>query len=261
MDTLPPVVAPLPREKRFNRNLSPQSAFTWLEAGVKDFLDGWQSSVLYGLGVFIVSWLIVFALFQTGRGATVTSALAGFMIVGPALAIGLYQKSRLRQNGESVTLGKMVFVRPKSGRQLLLAGVLLCLLFAAWIRVAVLLYALLFGMHPFPGTDQIVPMLFASYSGLALLAVGTLVGALFATLSFALSVFSVPMLLDRRVDALTAMGTSVALVWHNRVALITWGAIVLAGFLLSLATGLLALIVVFPIIGHATWHAYLAIQE
>jgi uncharacterized membrane protein len=67
------------------------------------------------------------------------------------------------------------------------------------------------------------------------------------------------MLLERRMDALTAMGTSMALVWNNLPAMLTWGAIVLALFLLSLATGLLGLVVVFPLLGHATWHAYRAI--
>ena len=92
--------------------------------------------------------------------------------------------------------------------------------------------------------------------GWAMLVVGSAVGGLFAAFSFAISVFSIPMLLDERVDAFTAMGTSMALVWNNLPVMLTWGAIVLGLFLLSLATGLLGLIVVFPVLGHATWHAY-----
>ena len=79
-----------------------------------------------------------------------------------------------------------------------------------------------------------------------MLVVGSAVGGLFAAFSFAISAFSIPMLLDERVDALTAMGTSMALVWNNLPVMLTWGAIVLALFLLSLATGLLGLIIVFP---------------
>jgi uncharacterized membrane protein len=89
-----------------------------------------------------------------------------------------------------------------------------------------------------------------------LLLVGIAVGALFAAFSFAISAFSIPMLLDERVDALTAMGTSMALVWNNLPVMLTWGAVVLALFLLCLATGLVGLIVVFPMLGHGTWHAY-----
>jgi uncharacterized membrane protein len=89
-----------------------------------------------------------------------------------------------------------------------------------------------------------------------MLVVGSFVGALFAGFGFAISVFSVPMLLDRRVDSFTAMGVSMAMVWNNLAPMIMWGAIVLALFLVSVATGLLALIVIFPWLGHATWHAY-----
>jgi uncharacterized membrane protein len=89
-----------------------------------------------------------------------------------------------------------------------------------------------------------------------MLIVGSAVGALFASFSFAISAFSIPMQLEQRVDALTAMGTSFALVGKNLPVMLTWGAIVLGLFLLSLATGLLGLIVVFPVLGHGTWHAY-----
>jgi len=74
-------------------------------------------------------------------------------------------------------------------------------------------------------------------------------------------VFGIPRLHEERVDAFTAMGTSMALVWNNLPVMLTWGAIVLALFLVGLATGLLGLIVVFPILGHGTWHAYRAIRS
>ena len=86
------------------------------------------------------------------------------------------------------------------------------------------------------------------------------VGALFAAFSFAVSAFSVPMMLEERVDALTAMGTSMQLVWNNLPVLLAWGAIVLALFVFSLATALLGLIVAFPVLGHGTWHAWRAIR-
>jgi uncharacterized membrane protein len=104
-------------------------------------------------------------------------------------------------------------------------------------------------------------MLFTTPIGGAMVIVGSAVGALFAAFSFAISVFAIPMMLQERVDALTAMGTSMALVWNNRPVMLTWGAIVLILFLLSLATGLLGLIVVFPVLGHGTWHAYRAIRR
>ncbi|HEY5965801.1 MAG TPA: DUF2189 domain-containing protein, partial [Xanthobacteraceae bacterium] len=137
---------------------------------------------------------------------------------------------------------------------------LLCLLMLLWMRAAVIVYALFFGLRPFPGLDHIAAMLFTTPTGWAMLLVGGCVGALFAAFSFAISALSIPMLLDQRVDALTAMGTSVAVVWNNLPVMLTWGVIVLGLFVLSLATGLLGLIVVFPVLGHGTWHAYQALK-
>ena len=124
----------------------------------------------------------------------------------------------------------MIFVRGASGGQLWFTGVLLCLLMLLWMRAAVILYALFFGLLPFPGLDQVTAILFTTPNGWALLVVGSVVGALFAAFSFAISVFAVPMLLDERTDALTAMGTSMALVWNNLPVMLAWGAIVLALF-------------------------------
>lgn len=93
-----------------------------------------------------------------------------------------------------------------------------------------------------------------------MLVVGTVVGGLFAAFSFAISTFAIPMLLAERTDAFTAMGTSISMVWNNLPVMLMWGAIVMVLFLLSLATGLLGLIFIFPLLGHATWHSYKAIR-
>ena len=156
------------------------------------------------------------------------------MVVGPVLAIGLYEKSRRLAAGTLVTLGSML--RPKRYREGIFCSPepLLCLLMLLWMRAAVILYALFFGLLPFPGLAQIAHVLFTTATGWALLIVGTAVGALFAAFSFAISAFSIPMLLEKRMDALTAMGTSMALVWNNLPVMLT-GAIVLGLFLLSLA--------------------------
>jgi uncharacterized membrane protein len=260
METIPAVVPPLPRANSWNRHYAPNTALQWLAAGWRDLLVQPTPSLIYGAIVFVISAAIVFGLFTQGWDYILFPAFAGFMIVGPIFAIGLYQKSRRIAVGEPVSLGRMIFVRPASGGQILFTGALLCLLMLAWMRAAVIIYALFFGLRPFPGLQHIATVLFTTLDGGAMLVVGIVIGAVFAAFSFAISAFSIPMLLEERVDALTAMGTSMALVWNNLPVMLAWGAIVLVLFLISLATGLLGLIVVFPVLGHGTWHAYRTIR-
>jgi uncharacterized membrane protein len=239
--------------------LSPAAAFSWLAAGWRDMTINPGASLSYGILVFLISVIIVAGLFMLELDYILFPALAGFMVVGPLLAVGLYEKSRRIAAGEPVRLMRMICVKPASGGQILFTGVLLCLLMLLWMRAAVIIYALFFGLVAFPGIDHISEMLFTTPTGWAMLLVGSVVGALFAGFAFAISVFGIPMLLEEPVDALTAMGSSLAYFWHNRPVMLTWGAIVLALFLLSIATGLLGLIVIFPVLGHGTWHAYRAI--
>ena len=260
MAIIPAVMPPLPRDKSWNRGYAPAMAFQWMSAGWRDLMRQPVPSLIYGFIVFLMSAAIVFGLFALGWDYILFPAFAGFMVVGPIVAVGLYEKSKRIATGEAIDLWRMIFVRPASGGQILFTGVLLSLLMLLWIRAAVIIYALFFGLRPFPGLDHIAAMLFTTPIGAAMLVVGTVVGALFAAFSFAISVFAIPMMLDERVDSLTAMGTSMALVWNNRPVMLTWGAIVLALFLFSLVTGLLGLIVVFPVLGHGTWHAYRTIS-
>jgi uncharacterized membrane protein len=260
MTLLPPVAPPLPREDIWRRHLAPFSAFEWLAAGWRDLATQPAASLAIGLIVFLVSIGIVGGLFAFGWDYLLFPALAGFMVVGPFLAIGLYEKSRRIAAGETIGIGDVLFVRAKSGGQILFTGLLLCLLMMLWMRAAVIIYALFFGLLPFPGLGHITGTLLTTPVGWSMLVVGTVVGGLFAAFSYAISAFSVPMLLDERVDALTAMGTSMALVWNNLPVMLVWGAIVLALFALSVATGLVGLIIVFPVLGHGAWHAYRVIR-
>lgn len=261
MTSIPALVPPTPKQNIWKRELGPLAAFRWLAAGWRDMTTDPFQSLAYGVLVFAVSVAVIAGLILFGWDFILFPALAGFMIVGPLLAIGLYEKSRKLATGKRSSLAQMIFVRPQSGGQVLFTGVLLCLLMLLWMRAAVIVYALFFGLQPFPGLDHIATMLFTTPVGLTMLAVGGAIGSLFAAFSFAISAFSIPMQLNERVDALTAMGSSVALVWNNLPVMLVWGAITLVLFLLSLATGMLGLIIVFPVIGHGTWHAYQAIRS
>jgi len=256
MAMIPAVVPPLAREHSWKRDVPRAAAFNWLSAGWRDFTIHPASSISYGLLVFLVSVITVVGLFALHLDYILLPAFAGFMVVGPLIGIGLYEKSRRIAEGKPVTLWQMIFVRPESGGQILFAGVLLFLLTLLWMRAAVILYALFFGLRPFPGLDRIIPMLFTTEIGWAMLLVGSAVGGLFAAFAFAISAFAIPMLLTERTDALTAMGTSMALVWNNLPVMLTWAAIMLVLIVIGIATGLLGMIVIFPVLGHGSWHAY-----
>ena len=120
------------------------------------------SSLAYGLGVFLLSVAFVWTLVAFGRDYILFPALAGFMIVAPFLAIGLYEKSRSIEEGREIGFGVMLLVRPRAGAQVFFTGLLLCLLMLLWMRAAVLLYALFFGVTAFPGLDHIVGLLFGT---------------------------------------------------------------------------------------------------
>jgi uncharacterized membrane protein len=260
MTSLPTVVPPLPREDVYGRGLPAGAAFGWLRAGWRDLVARPGPSLAYGFAVFLVSLAIVWGMFALGWDYILFPALAGFMVVGPVLAVGLYEKSRRLARGEPVSLGAMIRVEARSGAQILFIGVILCLLMLLWMRAAVIVYALFFGLRPFPGLDHVAQMLFTTPVGWAMLIVGSAVGGLFAAFSFAISAFSIPMLLGERVDAFTAMGRSMAMVWNNLPVLLVWGAIVLTLVLAGLALGMVGLIVVYPLLGHATWRAYSALR-
>jgi uncharacterized membrane protein len=261
MISIPDLVPPLPREWTWKRNVPRSAAFGWLSAGWRDFTIQPVASISYGVLVFLVSVVTVVGLFALHRDYILLPAFAGFMVVGPIIGIGLYEKSRRIEEGRPVSLWYMIFVRPESGAQILFAGVLLFLLTLLWMRAAVILYALFFGMRPFPGLNRVVPMLFTTEVGWVMLLVGSAVGGLFAAFAFAISAFSIPMLLSQRTDALTAMGTSMALVWNNLPVMLTWAVIMLALIFAAIATGLLGMIVVFPVLGHGSWHAYRAMRS
>ena len=230
--------------------------FHWVRLGWRDLWTRPVPSLIYGGLVFLVSWPLVASLFSFDLSAYLFPALAGFFIIGPILALGLYDKSRRIENGEAVSLSTMLLVRAKSTTQIMFSGVMLCLLMLLWMRAAVILYALFFGLRPFSGLEETLPFVFGTLEGWALFIVGSAVGGLFAAFAFAISVFAIPMLYDQRTDVFTAMAISMSTVWRNLGVMLPWGAVIVVLGALCVASGLVLMILVFPLLGHATWHAY-----
>ena len=261
MSHIPEVEPPIRPIRHYEHQLHVSVAFAWLRAGWKDLCVAPLPGLFYGLIICLISLLVVASLYKLAFDYILFPALSGFLIIGPFMAIGLYEESRRIAARRTAKLLDVVRVRAASPGQLLYMGVLLCVLMLLWMRAAVLLYSIVFGLTPFTGTEHIVETLLYTDKGKILLIVGSLVGALFAAFSFAISVFSVPMLLNERTDALTALGTSMTMVWRNLPVMLCWGGIVMVLSVFSILTGMLGFIVVFPVLGHATWHAYLDIRR
>lgn len=261
-ETAPAAQKPPTRAKDFERKLPVSAPFEWLKAGARDTFASPVSSLLYGLAVFLISIAFVAMLFRFGFSYILFPVIAGFMVLGPLVAIGLYGKSRLLAAGAPhVSTLEMLSVKAKSPLQLLLVGVVLMLVMTFWLRFAILLYALFFGLAPYGGFEETVNTMFFTNTGRTLLLVGSAVGGVLAAFSFSISAFSIPMLMNEKKDTMTAMALSVVIAWTNMSVVFVWGAIVLALFLFSVATAFVGLIVIFPILGHGTWHAYRALRR
>lgn len=259
LEPLPTVYPPQRPASTLARGLPARAALEWLAAGLRDFRSAPGQSLAYGGFLVAISYAVLWTLAASGLLYLALPAVSGFLIVGPFLALGLYALSQRRAEGKETSLRHMLLVRPAAGAQLAYAGLLLGLLVLFWLRTADLLYALFFGFAPMPGPDDALINVLTTPRGWGLLLVGSAIGGLFAAFAFALSLFSVPMLLTERRDALTALGVSFAMTTHNLRPCLTWGGIVASGMALSAATGLLGLIVVFPVLGFGTWHAWRAI--
>lgn len=255
---------PRPRnrvQEQYGRDLKIIAPFDWLRAGARDFFRSPLASLSYGLFVFAISIGFIVGLYEFGFSYVLLPSIAGFMVIGPMIAIGLYEKSRLLAEGASlVGVKQMLRVRAKSPVQLLFIGVFMLLVMLFWLRTAILLFALFYGLDPFVGLQETIDTLFFTSKGQTLLLVGSLIGAALAALAFSLTAFSIPMLMVEDKDTITAMVLSLVMAWCNKPVALVWGVMVVSLFLLCVVTGFLGLIVIFPILGHATWHAYRAIR-
>lgn len=238
------------------QKIAKDAPWEWLANGWKDMWATPAISLVYGFVFFAVSVCLTSGLMVLDLLPLVLPLAAGFMLMGPLLAMGLYETSRRRARNETLTLLQALFVNPAAPAQLGFIGVVLMIVLLVWIRIATLLFAIFYGTASFPPFQEFVPMLLFTFQGLSLLAVGSVIGGILAFTIFAFSAISVPMLLDRDIDAITALIASVDTVRQNFMPMLLWAWLiaVLIGF--GIATLFVGLIITFPLIGHATWHAY-----
>jgi uncharacterized membrane protein len=227
----------------------------WLSAGWRDFRRAPVVSLTYGVAFVAVSFLLTLGLWLAGWFYLVLPLAAGFMFIGPVVAVGLYDVSRRLERGQTVTLHAAVMAWRANPGPIATMGLVLMLFLLAWIRLAFLIFALFFGATP-PSWEHLVTTLLFSTQGIPFLIVGILVGGVLAAVTFAISVVAIPALLDREIGVLSAVATSVAAVLENWRIMVGWGALIVLFTAAGLAMFYVGLAVTLPLVGHASWHAY-----
>jgi uncharacterized membrane protein len=182
---------------------------------------------------------------------------AGFALIGPVAAIGLYQLSKRREEGKDLSVWHLfeVFKSPSIGAIMRLSLVMFAL-FVVWLMTAQAIYQSTMGNTTFETVGNFINAVTQTPQGHSLMLAGNLVGFVFALTALVISAMSFPMLVDRNVTASTAVRTSVRAFAHNPVTMSLWGLFVAAMLIIGMAPMFIGLALVLPILGHATWHLY-----
>ncbi len=236
--------APLPFVAPCKR-LSASAPLQWVKRGWQDFKRAPGPSLSYGLAIVALSWIVTGAGLKLGSYWSVLILLSGFVFVAPVLALGLYSISRQLGHGQAPSLARCFGAQRKALGTAMVFALVLLIVFLVWARAGAMVHVF-FPMKANPPWQQVATFFL----------IGSAVGSIFALVSFAVSAFSLPMICDREVDAVTAIVTSVNAVLRNKRAMIVWVALIVGLTAIGFATALLGLAVTIPLLGYATWHGY-----
>ena len=230
--------------------LSTDAPYRWLKQGWSDMRANLGPSLTLGLLFVLAGYLITYASWNTPV-LTITF-VTGFLLIAPALALGFYELSRRHEQGQPGSFQVLSYSWQRYGWSVLLFGLLLGLVIVAWGRLTGLLVAVtLPAIGPFSqllswqtlATPEFIALYFAT-------------GLFLAAIVFSISVVSIPMLMDRKVDILTAAFTSMRAVRQNPGVMLRWALLIAALTFIAMVAGFIGLLISMPLIGHASWHAY-----
>lgn len=225
----------------------------WLRLGWRDFVRCPGIGLFYGGGFTVMGWALLKA--YEHAPAYVLALSAGFLLMGPFLCLGLYRASQSLERGERPDFGDSLLAWDTRTGTLAIFGFVLLVLEMLWARASLVVFAVSFdGMPDFKGSIGAL----LEPDNLAFIVAYLAVGGVFAGLIFATSVVAMPLILDRPVDAITAGLTSLRLVFTQPGVMLLWGALITALVVLAMLPWFAGLLVVGPVLGHASWHAYRA---
>jgi uncharacterized membrane protein len=233
-----PMVAPC-------RTVGFDAPFRWLRKGFSDFKQVPRLSLSYGVVMMLVSIAITYVAYSAHSIVLAIALIAGFFFMGPAIAIGLYSMSRQIDKGVTPKFLRCLREGKKNLSDEMILAFVFLIVFLIWVRSASMLHIF------FPSTSSMEFMDWVKF-----LSIGSAVGAVFATVVFCLGAFSIPMIMDRDVDAITAVITSINAVLKNKAVMIIWGILIVLLILIGIATFFIGFAILLPIVGHASWHAY-----
>ncbi|HCY64133.1 MAG TPA: hypothetical protein DHV59_15190 [Oxalobacteraceae bacterium] len=228
--------------------------FQWLARGTRDFMRAPMIGLFFGACFVAMGWALVFVF--RNAGAYLLALSAGFLLVGPFFCMGLYHVSDRLELGERPRLLDAAMAWRRKLDTLAIFGLVLLVLEMLWARASLVVFALTFhgGLPDFAGSLKSL----VNPQNVEFILAWTALGGVFATIIFAVSVVSIPMILDRRSDAITAGLTSIRLVLARPAVMLFWAAIITILVVVAMLPGFAGLLVVGPILGHASWHAYRA---
>lgn len=228
-----------------------------LAAGWHDFLAMPQYGLFFG-GVYVFAGLAIgWVTISGGELTWLIPAIAGFPLVAPFIAVGLYEASRRRAASEPLS-GRAVFgaLKGHGDDQILSMGVIVFVAFSFWMIVAHAIFAIFMAESGMSASGGNALAAFLTPAGIAMLAVGSAVGAVMAFAFYAMTVISLPMLVERKVDFLTAIIASLKVVRRNFIVMLAWGAVIALLLFAAMLPLFVGLMVALPVLGHATWHLY-----
>ena len=224
----------------------------WLRRGWQDFMAAPGIGIFYGLCFWAMA--AVLTLVFRNKPEYVMSIASGCLLVGPFLAMGLYEVSRRREQGLTPELGVSLTCWDKHLRSMGMLVLVLIVLELLWGRASLVVFAVFFNTG-MPSTTGVLQAIF-NPDNIEFVLVYLMVGGIFALLVYSTAVVSIPMILDRDTDAISAAITSIRVVFANPITMLWWGFLITLLIAIGLATWGVGLIIIGPLLGHASWHAY-----